>query len=131
MLPIPKAQKSSQECVGDYQKETLQINHEKDAPYSLPHGSILARKSYLRTLADPTRIPPEPALTNNKRQSKLVVQTPTKLAGGRPWSPGVSLYQPFSILRSPFASSEMSNFDTFFNKLARLTPQTNSTWQKL
>jgi hypothetical protein len=87
MLPIPKAQKSSQECVGDYQKETLQINHEKDAPYSLPHGSILARKSYLRTLADLAKILPEPALMNNERRSKLDVQAPIKLVGGRLWSP--------------------------------------------
>ncbi len=70
ILPVPKAQKASQECVGESQKETIQINHEKGAPYSLPGGSILAWKSNLRTLADPARIPPEPALTNNKRRSK-------------------------------------------------------------
>ena len=101
--------------VGDNQKRTTQINHEKGTPFSLPRGSILARKSYLRTLADPARIPPEPALTNNKRRSKLVVQAPTKLVGGRPWSPGISLYRPFSIFRSPFALSEMSNFDAFYS----------------
>jgi hypothetical protein len=59
--------------VGDNQKRTIQINHEKSAPYSLPCGSISARKSYLRTLTDPARIPPEPALTNDKRWSKLEV----------------------------------------------------------
>jgi hypothetical protein len=37
MLPVPKAQKASQECVGDNQKETIQINHEKEAPYLLSH----------------------------------------------------------------------------------------------
>jgi hypothetical protein len=75
--------------VGENQKETILINCEKDAPYSLPCGSILARKSYLRTLADPAEIPPEPALTNNKRRSKLEVQAPIKLVDGRPLSPGV------------------------------------------
>ena len=124
----PSAPATMSAGVGDNQKRTTQINHEKSAPCSLPRGSILARKSYLRTLADPARIPPEPALTNDNRRSKLVVQTPTKLVGGRPWSPGVSLHRPIPIFRSPFASSEMSNFDAFFNKLARLTPQTNSTW---
>jgi hypothetical protein len=66
MLPVHKVQKASQECVWDNQKKTIQINHEKDVPYSLPRGSILVRKSYLRTLADPTRIPPEPALCQVK-----------------------------------------------------------------
>jgi hypothetical protein len=75
--------------VGNNQKETIQMNHKKGTPYSLPHGRILARKSYLKTLADPARIPPEPALTNDKRGSKLEVQSPIKLVGERPWSPGV------------------------------------------
>jgi hypothetical protein len=61
MLPVPKAQKASQECVGDNQKRTRQINHEKGTHYSLPCRSNLARKSYLRTLTDPSRILPEPA----------------------------------------------------------------------
>ena len=65
------------------------LYHEKGDPDSLPPGSILARKSYLRTLADPARIPPEPALTNNERRSKLEVRARIKLVGGRPWSPGV------------------------------------------
>ena len=73
MLPVPKAQEASHECVGDNQKGKIQINHEKCTPYSLPCRSISARKSYLRTLTDPAEIPPEPALTNNKRQSKLEV----------------------------------------------------------
>ncbi len=30
MLPVPKAQKTLQECVGDNQKHTIQINHEKE-----------------------------------------------------------------------------------------------------
>ncbi len=59
--------------VGENKKETILINHEKDALYSLPRGRILARKSYLRALTDPAEIPPEPALTNDKRQSKLEV----------------------------------------------------------
>jgi hypothetical protein len=36
MLPGSKAQKASQECDGENQKETILINCEKDAPYSLP-----------------------------------------------------------------------------------------------
>jgi hypothetical protein len=71
MLPVPKAQRALQEYVWDNQNGTIQIYHEIGALYSLPRGSISARKSYLRTLTDPARIPPEPALTNNKRQSKL------------------------------------------------------------
>jgi hypothetical protein len=63
MLPVPKAQKALQECVGENQKETILTNLEKDTPSSLSHGSILARKSYLRTLTDPAEIPQEPALT--------------------------------------------------------------------
>ncbi len=61
MLPVPKAQKAPHECFGDNQKGTIQINYEKGTHYSLPRGSILARKSYTRTLTDPARIPPEPA----------------------------------------------------------------------
>ncbi len=75
--------------VGDNQKETTHINHGKGAPYSLPRGSILAMKPYLRTLTDPARILTEPALTNNKRQSKLEVQASIKLFGECPWSPEV------------------------------------------
>ncbi len=89
MLPVPKAQKALQECVGDNQKETILINHEKGAPYSLPCGSSLAGKSYLRTLTDPTRIPPELALMNTKRRSELEMQASIKLVGGHPWSPRV------------------------------------------
>jgi hypothetical protein len=89
MLPVPKAQEASHECVGDNQKGKIQINHEKGTPYSLPCRSISARKSYLRTLANPASIPQEPALTNNVRRSKLEVQAPIKLVGGHPWSPRV------------------------------------------
>jgi hypothetical protein len=63
MLLVPKAQKALQECVGDNQIETIQINSKKGTPYSLPRGSILARKPLL------TPILPEPALTNDKRWS--------------------------------------------------------------
>ncbi len=52
MLPVSKAQKALQECVGENQKETLLTNLKKDAPSKLLHGSILARKSYWRILAD-------------------------------------------------------------------------------
>jgi hypothetical protein len=75
--------------VGENQRETILINCEENASYSLPHGSILARKSYLRTLTDPAEILPELALTNNKRWSKLELQAPIKLVDGRPWSPRV------------------------------------------
>jgi hypothetical protein len=66
MVAEPKAQKELHECVGDNQKETILTNLQKDATYSLPSGSILARKSYLRTLADPAEILLEPTLTNNE-----------------------------------------------------------------
>ena len=89
MLLVPKAQKALHECVGKNPKETILINCEENASYSLPHGSILARKSYLRTLTDPAEILPELALTNNKRWSKLELQAPIKLVDGRPWSPRV------------------------------------------
>jgi hypothetical protein len=89
MLPVPKAQKALQDCVGENQIETILINRKKDTPYSLPRGSILARKSYLGTLTDPAKIPSEPALMSNERRTKLEAQAPIKLVGGRPWSPGV------------------------------------------
>jgi hypothetical protein len=89
MLRVFKAQKALQECVGENQKETILTNLEKDAPSSLPCGSILAKKSYLRTLADLAKIPLQPALTNKKRQSKLKAQAPIKLVDGPSWRPGV------------------------------------------
>ncbi len=70
--------------VGENQKEAILTNLEKDAPSLLTRGSILARKSYLRTLADPAEIPLEPALTNGKRGSKLEAQAPIKLVNGHP-----------------------------------------------
>jgi hypothetical protein len=76
-------------AVGGNPKETILIIHEKDTPYSLPCGSILAQKSYLRTLAGLAEILPEPGLTNNERRLKLEVRAPIKLVDGHPWSPGV------------------------------------------
>jgi hypothetical protein len=61
MLPVPKAQKVLQECVGENQQETILAN---DRPL-------------------------EPTLMDDKRWQKLEARAPIKLVDGRPWSPGV------------------------------------------
>jgi hypothetical protein len=43
--------------IGENQKETTLTNLERNSPSLLPRGSILAKKSYLKTLADPAKIP--------------------------------------------------------------------------